>query len=427
MKHYKKVVLDTNVLLYDPDILHEIKNSEIVIPIVVLDELDAKKSKDSEIGRNARKVIRELDELRSKGSLHRGIPLDNGSSIRIEIDIVYDKIPVGLADNKIDNQILSVGLAEKERGGQVVVISKDINLRVKCDAVELDSEDYKKSDVNDMLDIYTGWTEITVDSETVNKFHEEGGMPANELLENQFALLKNGKHSGIGRCNRGRLCRLNEKENKKVYNISPKNKEQKFAFNLLLDPSINLVTLTGEAGSGKTLLSVAAALQQVLKTKEYMRVVISKPNQPMGGKSRDIGFLPGDISEKMDPWIAPFRDNLEFIFGSAEYEQYINSGTISIEALMYMRGRSIPNSFIIVDECQNLMPKEIKAIVTRVGYGSKIVLLGDISQIDNIFLDFATNGLTAAIEAFKGESMYGHVTLMKGERSALATLASKIL
>jgi len=195
----------------------------------------------------------------------------------------------------------------------------------------------------------------------------------------------------------------------------------------MLDPSVSLVTLTGEAGTGKTLLSVAAALQQVLKTKEYMRVVISKPNQPMGGKSRDIGFLPGDISEKMEPWIAPFKDNLEFIFGSDEYEQYINSGTISIEALMYMRGRSIPNSFIIVDECQNLMPKEIKAIITRVGYGSKIVLLGDISQIDNIFLDFATNGLTAAIEAFKGESMYGHVTLMKGERSALATLASKIL
>ena len=425
MKHYKKVVLDTNVLLYDPDILHEIKNSEIVIPIVVLDELDAKKSKDSEIGRNARKVIRELDELRSKGSLHQGVPLDNGSSVRIEIDIVYDKIPVGLADNKIDNQILSVGLAEKERGGQVVVISKDINLRVKCDAVELGAEDYRKSDVNDMLDIYTGWTEIETNSETIDNFHENKDVPVTELLENQFALLKNGKQSGLGRCKNNNLHRINEYKN--IYNISPKNKEQKFSFNLLLDPSVSLVTLTGESGSGKTLLSVAAALHQVLKTKEYMRLIISKPNQPMGGKSRDIGFLPGDISEKMDPWIAPFRDNLEFIFGSDEYEEYIRSGIISVEALMYMRGRSIPNSFIIVDECQNLMPKEIKAIVTRVGYGSKIVLLGDISQIDNIFLDFATNGLTAAIEAFKGESMYGHVTLIKGERSALATLASKIL
>lgn len=425
MRHYKKVVLDTNVLLYDPDVLKEIHNTEIIIPIVVLDELDNKKEKHSEIGRNARKVIRELDELRTKGSLHEGVDCGNGSRVRIEIDIHPEKIPAGLTDKKVDNQIIAVALMENHERNSTVVISKDLNVRVKCAAVGIEAEDYRKSDVDDIADVYTGAKTIEADSAVVDKFYENGHIPSGDLLPNQFALLKSGKQSALGVCKKNEIKPV--VEYKKIYNIQPRNKEQLFALNLLLDPNVNLVSLTGIAGSGKTLVSLAAGLYQVLNNKDYARLVLSKPNQPMGGKDRDLGYLPGNISEKMEPWIAPFKDNLEFICGLDEYDRHVNDGIITIEALTYIRGRSIPNSFIIIDECQNLMPKEIKAIVTRVGFGSKIVLLGDISQIDNIFLDFATNGLTAVVESFKGNPIYGHVTLTKGERSELATLASQLL
>ena len=425
MRHYKKVVLDTNVLLYDPDILDEINNAEIIIPIVVLDELDDKKEKHSEIGRNARKVIRKLDELRKTGSLHNGVECGNGSLLRIEIDIQPDKIPAGLTSKKVDNQIIAVALMENDGRGEVVVISKDINVRVKCGAVGITAEDYRKSDVDDIADVYTGWKEIETSSETIDKFYSDGQIKHLDFLANQFACMKSGKQSALGIYKKGMLKPITEYN--KIYNIKHRNREQLFALNLLLDPDVHLVTLTGAAGTGKTLLALAAGLYQVLHNKDYVRLVISKPNQPMGGKDRDLGFLPGNIAEKMEPWIAPFKDNLEFICGLNEYDRYVSEGIVSIEALTYIRGRSIPNSFIIIDECQNLMPKEIKAIVTRVGFGSKIILLGDISQIDNIFLDFATNGLTAVIEAFKGNSMYGHVTLIKGERSELATAASQLL
>lgn len=418
-------MLDTNVLLYDPDVLKEISNAEIIIPIVVLDELDTKKEKHSEIGRNARKIIRTLDELRERGSLHEGVECGNGSKLRIEIDIHPEKIPAGLTDKKVDNKIVAVALMEKSHGGEITVISKDLNVRVKCGAVGVNAEDYRKSDVDDIADVYTGWKQINTSQEIIDKFFEDGSLPNRELLSNQFAWLKNGKQSGLGICKNNIIKPIIEY--KKIYNIEHRNKEQIFALNLLLNPDINLVTLTGAAGSGKTLLALVAGLYQTLNNKDYVRLVLSKPNQPMGGKERDLGYLPGNISEKMEPWIAPFKDNLEFICGLDEYEKQLANGVISIEALTYIRGRSIPNSFIIIDECQNLMPKEIKAIVTRVGFGSKIVLLGDISQIDNLFLDFATNGLTAAIEAFKGNPIYGHVTLTKGERSDLATLASQLL
>jgi PhoH-like ATPase len=323
----------------------------------------------------------------------------------------------------------------------VIVVSRDINMRVKCDSIGLNAEDYVREQVvSDTIDIYTGFITHLVDDQTIDQFYgDEEIFISNEEVKihpNEFIMLvssSNEKRTAIARftgynkplvkvaeCNSG-------KKKHSAWGVKPRNKEQSFGLNLLRDPNVPLVSLIGKAGSGKTLLALSAGLEQVLEGRgDYKHLIVSRSVQPMG---KDIGFLPGTMEEKMMPWIAPIRDNLKYLMGNSNetLDTYIEQGVIEIEALTYMRGRSIPNAYIIIDEAQNLTLHELKTIITRVGEGTKIVLTGDIEQIDNPYLDGVSNGLTYAIEKFKPYELSGHVTLVKGERSKIATLASKIL
>lgn len=422
----KKFILDTNVLLHDPKALQVFDDNEVIIPISVLDELDNAKVRPDELGRNARSVVRILDELRSEGSLSEGVRL-NESIIRVELNH-SSNIPQGLSGEKKDNRLISTALGLQEEGGTIIVVTKDINLRVKCDALGIKAQDYVRDKIaTDLQSIYSGTQVLEVSSGLIDSLYDDGSVTLEEVnaYQNQFFILKAGSQSALARYKNGQLeqCRVP----KEVWGISPRNAEQKMALNLLLDPDIKLVTLIGRAGSGKTLMACAAALQQILNNlKTFQRALISRPVQPMG---RDLGYLPGDIEDKLKPWMQPIYDNLEFLLGS-DYQmlnEYKYNGLIQVEPLTYIRGRSIPKSFMILDEAQNLTAQEIKTVITRIGENSKIVITGDIEQIDNPYVDFADNGLTHIIERFKDHPIAGHVTLRKGERSELATLASEIL
>lgn len=412
------------------------EENELVIPLVVIEELDTFKDSENEIGRNARQVARTLDSYMEFGSLNKGISLSNGGSLRVELNCMSN-IPAHLDPHKADNRIIGValGLAERYPDKQVILVSKDINMRIKCDSLGVESQDYHKDHLVDNADeLYSGFTEITIQDEEIDAFHAgtsllRPDMMSTSFYPNQFVLMKsiiNPKKSALARVIDLHSPFDRVLDHKDIWGIIPKNKEQTFALNLLMDPDVNLVSLIGLAGSGKTLLSIAAALQQTVESKEYKRIIVSRPIQPMG---KDLGFLPGALEEKMSPWIAPLNDNLEFLFDGniKTLEMFKESGIIQIEALTYIRGRSIPNSFIIIDEAQNLSVHELKTIITRAGEGSKIVLTGDIEQIDSPYLDAVSNGLSIAVEKFKEYDIAGHVTLRSGVRSGLATLAAKIL
>jgi len=427
----KIYILDTNVLIHDPKALFAFKNNEVVIPLVVLDELDKKKVGPDEVARHARMAIRSLDNMRSKGSIHKGVSTDAGGTIRVEINH-KESVPTDLDPNRVDNRIISValGINKENPNKKVIVISKDINLRVKCDALNVYAEDYNTDSVASSPSlIYTGTDELVVSSEDINALHDIGYIDARvRLCENQYVLLKSEtspKHSGMAKFCNGYLVKMAAHNN--VWGIGPKNKEQAFALDALFDPNISLVTIMGRAGSGKTLLSAAAGLAQLLDQHVYKRLLMTRPIVPLG---RDIGFLPGDKDEKMKPWMAPLQDNLDLLFsekGGNMLEMYKDQGIISVEALTYIRGRSIPKSYIIIDEAQQLTRHEIKTIITRVGEGSKVVLTGDIMQIDTPYIDSVDNGLSYAVEQFKNEPMAAHITLTKGERSDLATKAAELL
>ena len=388
------------------------------------------------MGANARKIIRMLDSLREKGTLHKGVRLGKGKGIVFVKNCnEHDKnLDLSIADN----EIISVALNEKEKNPnrKVIVVSRDINMRVKCDALGLVTEDYQVNQiVKDTSHIYTGFIEHLVDEPLIDRFYagENIYLEKDEivLMPNQFVLLvsnQNQKKTALARFLNAHtpLKRINGEHKKGMWGVKPRNKDQIFALDLLQDPSVHIVTLVGKAGSGKTLLAIAAGLYQTMETQEYKRLVISRPIQPMG---RDIGFLPGTMAEKMAPWVAPIQDNLQFLMGNDKetLRMYIEDGTIEVEALTYIRGRSISNAFIIVDEAQNLTAHELKTIITRVGENTKLVLTGDVEQIDNVYIDETSNGLTHAVERFKSYDISGHVTLVKGERSKIATLAAKIL
>lgn len=428
----KTFIIDTNVLLVDPQSIHVFGNNEIIIPLVVLDELDNAKNRLDEVGRNARHVAHMLDDLRKTGSLSEGVKL-NQSIIKIGLN-VCENLPSILSTDKVDNKIIGTALWLKEDGKQVIVVSKDINLRVKCDALGLEAQDYTKGKVAENVNsIYNGIEEIIVSSDVIDRLYADKFIePEFSGFPNQFFLLKaegNNKQSCIAKFIKGKNDGANRlmpiKIPKEIMNIIPRNAEQKAAVSLLLDPNIKLVTLIGRAGSGKTLLATAAALHHVItECKTYDRVLISRPIQPMG---RDIGFLPGSIDEKLQPWMQPIFDNLELILGAEFRNSSLYEGLIQVEPLTYIRGRSIPKSFIILDEAQNMSAQEIKTVITRVGENTKIVITGDISQIDNPYVDFADNGLTHVVEKFKDQEISGHITLKRGERSNLATLASDLL
>jgi PhoH-like ATPase len=437
----KKVfVLDTNVLLHDPMSICHFQEHDIVIPIVVIEEIDTFKKDQTEIGRNARAVSRQLDKLRLGGSLSQGVVMEGGGTLIV--DVVPHPLDLGLAaldKHKADNQILACALGQlKVRKEKVVMVSKDTNLRIKADALGLQAEDYTTDRVA-VDELYTGTVVWEVDPVKLDMLFDGGLLPDPEqsLNPNQFATLvdkTNETHTALGRfyASDGRIHPLKRVE-MPPWGVKPRNREQQFALELLLDDSVQVVTLLGKAGTGKTLLAIAAGLQQVVDEERFNKLLVSRPVMPMG---RDLGFLPGDISEKLRPYMQPIYDNLDFIV-AANMEQRRRSsmtpaqleegGYMSVEPLTYIRGRSIPNQYIIVDEAQNLTPHEVKTILTRAGDGTKIVLTGDPFQIDNPYVDASTNGLSYLAEHFKHLDIAGHVTLVKGERSKMAELASNLL
>jgi len=437
----KTFVLDTNVLLYDPYALYRFQENTIVIPITVIEEIDKFKKDMNETGRNARQVSRLLDDLRSSGSLSKGVVLPSGGTLIVEIyeEKAVAKLPPELRVDKGDNRILAVAMEVKGREEKcpVILVSKDTNLRIKADAIGLCAEDYE-SDKVEIEDLYSGMTEITVDSVAVDTFYGQGWLePVNGLLPNQFINLLDGanpSHTAIGRYDAGKekILPLRKLVKDGIWSITPRNREQAYAFDVLLDDSVKLVTLVGKAGTGKTLLAIAAGLHKVAEENIYNRLLVSRPVFPMG---KDIGFLPGDIEEKLAPWMQPIFDNVELLISGHEaekrhskgYKELVAMGIMEIEPLTYIRGRSIPNQFMIVDEAQNLTPHEIKTIITRAGEGTKIVLTGDPYQIDNPYVDASSNGLTYLVERLKSLKITGHVTMSKGERSELAELAANLL
>ena len=453
MARKKTYVLDTSVYLTDFNSVYAFKNNDIVVPLKVLEEIDKHKKRQDAVGSNARRIIKILDDLRSRGSLEKGVRIDKGKGILTVKGYNSSLLPEEFPREDADNQIIATALTEAKDtpARKVSIVSRDINMRVKCDALGIPAEDYIVGKViRSAQEIYTGYKEILLDEPVIDRFYDNEPvyLPEEEhhLHPNQFLMLvsnTNNKKTALARFvnHATPLKRINGEYAGGIWGVTPRNKEQHFGLDLLLDKKVPIVSLIGKAGSGKTLCALAAGLQQVLepvkgKTKykqqnddpvtPYKRLIVTRPVQPLG---KDIGFLPGTLEEKMAPWLMPVQDNLQFLLGDdkATLEMYMEAGTIEIEALTYIRGRSIANAYIIVDEAQNLTKHELKTIITRVGEGTKIVLTGDIEQIDNIYLDETSNGLTYAVEKLKSFPITGHVTLLKGERSEVASLAAKVL
>jgi PhoH-like ATPase len=433
----KRFILDTNVLLHDPHAVERFGDKEVVIPIYVLEEVDTFKRELSERGRNARMVSRYLDDLREGGSLADGVRTAQGGRLRVALPPGSISEGVGRSKGKtVDSLILQTALDEQAKTPEtpLVFVTKDVNLRIRADAVGLQAVDYLETSTS-LQELYTGATEITVPGESVDELYSEGGFSHEGLFANQYVLAKdeqNPGHTALARYD------LEEKSlvkirrfNDGVWGIRPRNKEQHFALDLLLNDDVKLVTLTGKAGTGKTLMAIAAGLQKVVEEKKFTKLLVSRPIFPLG---RDIGFLPGDVDEKLNPWMQPIYDNMEFLVAGSGgsdrkdgYRELIDMGFVAVEPLTYIRGRSIPNQFMIVDEAQNLTRHEVKTIITRVGEGTKIILTGDPYQIDNPYIDSANNGLSTTVDRFKEEALAGHITLLKGERSALAEIAANLL
>ncbi|OGQ90157.1 MAG: phosphate starvation-inducible protein PhoH [Deltaproteobacteria bacterium RIFOXYA12_FULL_58_15] len=435
----KKIfVLDTNVILHDPNSLFAFEDNEVVIPIYVIEEIDHFKKDLSELGRNAREAARILDGLRVDGSLTRGVATNGGGTVRVAITN-RDLPPEFCYGDAADNKIVATALncAELSDGREVTFVTKDVNLRIRADALGLRVEDFD-SERTDISELYSGVAEIELPGESIDKFYRDGrlSLPDPYYYPNQFAFLKdiaNPAHTALGKLNLDAetvepLIQVKEA----VWGIRPRNREQCFAIDVLMNDNIKLVTLVGKAGTGKTLLAIAAGLHKVTEESIYQRLLISRPIFPLG---RDIGYLPGDIEEKMMPWMQPIFDNVELLMGASRserrrgrsYQELMDMGILEIEPLTYIRGRSIPNQVIIVDEAQNLTPHEVKTIISRAGDNTKFILTGDPYQIDNPYVDSTNNGLVHIVNHFKSERIAGHITLMKGERSDLAELAANLL
>ena len=435
----KSFVLDTNVLLHDPAALMAFADNEVVLPFQVIEELDRFKKVSDDVGQHARQVIRTLDRLRTKGRLVGGVPVEEtGGTLRV---VMNDEVPdnPNLQRGRPDDRIIGVAYNLMQSGRPTVFISKDINARIKSDALGIKTMDYEKHKV-DFSHIYLGYREIEVDRPTVDRLENEKAVdpPADDLQPNEFAILIDAErkdHRAIGRFDphQGKLVAL--LHGARTYqNVSARNPQQQMAIELLMLDSVRLVTLLGPAGTGKTLLAVACGMQKVIAEKKYEKLLVSRPIIPFG---QDIGYLPGAKEEKLYHWMQPIFDNLAYILRTKKtggdggmddrIQDLIDSGTVELEALTYIRGRSIPDQYIIVDEAQNLTPREIKTVVSRIGEDSKLVLTGDPWQIDNPYLDSSSNGLSYAAERMKGLELAGHVMLKTSERSELASLAAQRL
>jgi PhoH-like ATPase len=437
-------VLDTNVLLQDPYSIFSFEDNEVVIPAVVLEEVDSKKRYMDEIGRNARQVSRLIDSMREMGKLHEKIPLETGGVLRIELNHrSFHQLQEIFVEKTNDNRILAVAknlyLEEqtKENGRTVILVSKDALVRVKADAIGLHAEDFLSDRVIDFDHIYTGFLEVYIGVDLLNKFYEKNELLLNEISNHpyyphQFLIMKDalgGKASALAMVDvTGKKIKKLVFDHDHIWGIRPRNVQQTIAIELLLRKDIPLVTLIGKAGTGKTLLALASGLMQTEDLGIYKKLLVARPIVPVG---KDLGFLPGEKQEKLRPWMQPIFDNLEYLFNvkkQGELDAILaGMGSIEVEALTYIRGRSIPDQYIIIDEAQNLTKHEVKTILTRVGEGSKIVLMGDPEQIDHPYLDAYNNGLTYVVEKFKDQKLSGHVKLVKGERSNLAQLAADLL
>ncbi len=466
----KTFVIDTNVLLHNPNALFVFKEHHVVIPFAVIEELDAMKRKEDDLGRNARETIRHLDKLRTKGRLTDGVPWGdfsptvgaaastsgNGLSGTIQIDIVDHERPGVLHEASPDNRIIASAWSLKQKGVRTIFVSKDISARIKSDALGITTQDFENQKV-DADRLYTGAVYVESDSDLIDELYKDRMLPLERLGEatdsesgdgqkfdrtitpNQFVVFQDAddeNHTGLGR-------RLADTEHlipitgprKPVFGIMARNVQQTMAMDLLLDDEIRFVTLLGSAGTGKTLLALAAGMSKVFSEERYDKLLVARPIMPLG---RDIGYLPGDKDEKLTAWMQPIFDNLSYLLStrgaqtqSAEshsteqrVQKLMADGKLVLEPLTYIRGRSIPHQFMIVDEAQNLTPHEVKTIASRVGEGTKLILTGDILQIDNPYLDQSSNGLAYAVEKMKGVGIVGHVTLTKSERSELASIAA---
>jgi len=430
----KLFILDTNVILHNPDAITSFADNEVLIPMDVIEELDKFKRDSDEKGRNARDAIRKIDTYRSKGSLRDGVELENGGILRVNTKpITHDDD--ALSFDKVDNRIvLLASMYKKENGRQVIFVTKDMNARIKADSLGVKTMDFEKQKV-DFAKLYSGWREILLAGDEVDRFmsEERFAYEDDDFYANEMILLKakdDEKHTAMGRYDASKKCIVKLKTgDSDLYGIRTRSREQVMAAELLLNNDIRLVTLLGAAGTGKTLVALAAGLRKVIDENAYRRILVSRPIMPLG---RDIGYLPGSKDEKIAQWMMPIFDNMEFILdhkrGNTEgVDSMVANNIIQLEAVTYMRGRSIAKQFIIIDEAQNLTPHEIKAIISRVGPGSKMVLTGDPYQIDNPYLDASSNGLTYAVEKLKGQPSFGNMFFTKNERSDIASMAAELL
>jgi len=436
----KNYILDTNVLLHDPNSLLSFVDNHVLIPIEVIEEIDRFKRESTDLGQNARSVSRMLDSLRGTGSLSEGVDLPNGGKLKIAF---YKNGHSGNGDgdfnaNTVDNRILllAAGIQKSQPKNPTILVSKDINLRIKADALGLQAEDYETDRVF-ITDLYTGMMEMTVSTAKITEFRAKSELALDngkKYFPNEYCTLldeSNTKKAALAKVDATgtKLVPIIDCRDG-VWGIKPRNREQHFALDALLDDRIKLVTLMGKAGTGKTLLAMAAGLKRVVNDREFRRLVVARPTISMG---KELGFLPGSLEEKLAPWMQPIHDALEMLsdlnmgHDHRRSGDLMRSGSIVVEALSYIRGRSIANQFMIIDEAQNLTPLEVKTIVTRVGNGTKIIFTGDPYQIDNPYVDSSSNGFNYVVSKFRDQAVSAHVELQKGERSELAELAANIL
>jgi PhoH-like ATPase len=438
----KNYILDTNVVLHDPNALLNFADNNVLIPIEVIEEIDRFKRESSELGQNARTVSRMLDGFRGDGSLSEGVKLPNGGKLKI----AFQKNGSGhsnsdshiLNSNSVDNRILAfaASVQKAQPKNPTILVSKDINLRIKADALGLQAEDYENDRVH-IQDLYTGMIEMSVSTERMTAFRANGELEINggkKYFPNEFCTLideANPKKAALTKVDASGTklvpiidCREG------IWGIKPRNREQHYAFDALLDDRIKLVTLMGKAGTGKTLMAMAAGLKRTVLDREFRRLVVARPTISMG---KELGFLPGSLEEKLAPWMQPIHDALEMLsdlnmgHDHRRSGDLMRSGSIVVEALSYIRGRSIANQFMVIDEAQNLTPLEAKTIITRVGHGTKIIFTGDPYQIDNPYVDSSSNGFNYIVSRFRDQAIAAHIELQKGERSELAELAANIL
>lgn len=453
----KNFVIDTNVVLDDPHAILKFGDNSVIVPITVIEEVDKFKRDLNTVGRNAREFVRLIDGFRNTGNLSRGVQLENGGTLRVITNLGKEPpLPFPTLGKTADSLILaSALLIKKKEELPVVFVTRDINLRLRADAVGLNAVNYEAEDMVPIEELYSGKAELVAPAKELDRFRKEGYLDAEgyDLISNQCVTIaseNNPKNTVLGRFHRNQnriVSLLGDEED--LWGIYARNREQCFAVDLLLDDTIQLVTLTGKAGTGKTLLAIAAGIRKALEEGTYSKIVVARPIMPLG---KELGFLPGELGEKLHPWMEPVFDNLELIMnirtqnpedpwdqgkGSKskkrrkhapiDMRQLMERGILEVQALTYIRGRSLPGQYLVIDEAQNLTHHEVKTIVTRAGENTKVVLTGDLYQIDNPFLDSTTSGLSIVVEKFKNEDISGHMDLIKGERSPLAELASHLL